>query len=183
MSRLTTTDPKTATGRTKELLDAVQAKLGITPNMTRVMASSPAVLEAYLNFSGALSGGSLDAKLREELALVVAQENGCEYCLAAHSAIGKLVGLRPDEIVASRRGISTDTKRAAALDFARRIVDEAGAVTDEEVERVREAGYTDGEIAEIVAAVALNVFTNYLNIVAGTVVDFPKVDRALPLPA
>lgn len=179
MTRITTIDPKTATGKSKELLDAVHSKLGMTPNMTRVMASSPAVLEAYLAFSGALSGGALDAQLREQLALVVAQENGCEYCLSAHTAIGKMTGLRIDEIEASRRGLSTDAKRAAALDFARSVVIEAGAVKDEDVERVRSAGYSDGEIAEIVAAVALNVFTNYINIVAGTVIDFPKVAREL----
>src|SRR3978361_95611 len=102
MSRLHAVDPSTATGKAKELLDAVKGKLGIVPNMTRVMAASPVVLESYLAFSGALSGGLLDAKTREQLALLTAQENHCDYCLSAHTAIGKMVGLNDGEIVASR---------------------------------------------------------------------------------
>jgi AhpD family alkylhydroperoxidase len=114
MPGLRAINPKEATGKTKELLDVVQAKLKITPNMTRVMANSPAVLESYLAFSAALHGGSLDGKLREQIALVVAQANRCEYCLSAHTAIGKMVGLTDADIEAGRKGTSTNPKNAAA---------------------------------------------------------------------
>lgn len=179
MPRLNAIDPQTATGKAKELLDGVQKKLGLTPNMTRTMANSPAVLEGYLNFSGALGAGSLNAKLREQLALTVAEANACEYCLSAHTAIGKMVGLQADELAASRRATSSDPHVEAALRFAREIVVTRGAVNNEDVNRVRAAGYSEGEIAEIIAHVALNIFTNYFNTVAQTVVDFPKVSLAV----
>ena len=175
MARLTIVDPAKATGKAKELLAAVQAKLKLTPNMARVMANSPAVLEGYLNFSGALAGGSLDAKLREQIALVVAQTNSCEYCLSAHSAIGKLVGLTDGEIEASRDGQGSTVRTTVALRFAHQVVESKGAVGDEAVAAVRNAGFNDGEIAEIIANVAVNIFTNYFNKAAAVDVDFPKV--------
>jgi uncharacterized peroxidase-related enzyme len=173
MSRLTQIVPESATGKAKELLDAVKGKLGLVPNMTRAMANSPAVLEGYLQLSGALGQGALPAKTREQIALAVAQANGCEYCLAAHSAIGKMTGLTADQIRDSRRGTSVDPKENALVRFARKVVDSRGKVTDGDLAMVREHGYTDGEIAEIVAHVALNVFTNYFNNVTRTDVDFP----------
>jgi uncharacterized peroxidase-related enzyme len=179
MSRLTATNPTETTGKAKDLLDAVQKKLGLTPNMMRTMAQSPAVLEAYLNFSGALAGGSLNAKVREQIALAVGEANSCEYCLSAHTAIGKMVGLSEDDINGSRQSSSGDAKTDAALKFARTIVLERGEVSDRDIQRVREAGFTDGEIAEIVANVSLNIFTNYFNHVAGTEIDFPKVELTL----
>jgi uncharacterized peroxidase-related enzyme len=178
MSRLKTIDPSTATGKAKELLDAVKGKLGIVPNMTKVMATSPAVLESYLNFSGALAGGLLDAKTREKLALLTAQENGCDYCLSAHTAIGKMVGLKDEEIVASRHGNGSNSKSTAALTFARQVLDAKGEIGEAEVAEVRNAGFSDGEIAEIIAHVALNVFTNYFNIAAAVDIDFPRVSHS-----
>ena len=175
MSRLAVIEPQTATGKAKELLDAVQAHLKITPNMTKVMANSPAVLEAYLAFSGALGHGSLGAKLREEIALEVGEQNSCQYCVSAHTAIGKMVGLSESEIDQAREAKSGSEKNAAALRFARAIVAQKGRATDADVENVRSAGYTDGEIAEIIAHVALNIFTNYFNNTAGVEVDFPKI--------
>ncbi|MGB7292844.1 MAG: carboxymuconolactone decarboxylase family protein [Thermodesulfobacteriota bacterium] len=153
----------------------MQAKLGLTPNMMRTMANSPVVLEAYLNFNNTLAGGSLSAKLREQIALAVAETNGCEYCLSAHTAIGEMVGLGRDEILSSRQSVSTDKKVDAALRFAKTIVAHSGDVPDDDVKRVREAGYSEGEISEIIANVALNVFTNYFNQVAQTEIDFPRV--------
>ena len=126
MSRLSAIQPETATGKAKQLLDAVQAKLKITPNMTRVMANSPAVLEAYLSFSGALAGGALPAKLREEIALEVGEQNACQYCVSAHTAIGKMTGLSDFEIGAARDAKSGSSKNAAALKFAREIVSKKG---------------------------------------------------------
>lgn len=175
MARLTAIDPAKAAGKAKELLDKVQAKLGLTPNMMRTMANSPAVLEAYLGFSTALAGGSLNAKLREQISLAVAESNSCAYCLSAHVAIGKMVGLGDDEIISSRQSNSTDPKVDAALKFAKTIVARRGEVTDDDVNRVRQAGYTEGDIAEIIANVALNTLTNYFNHAAQTEIDFPKV--------
>jgi uncharacterized peroxidase-related enzyme len=175
MSRLNAIDPTTVTGRAKELLDAVKGKLGIVPNMTRVMANSPAVLEGYLGLSGALAGGSLSAKTREELALVVAQENGCDYCLSAHTAIGKMTGLSTEQMLKSRRGEGETESVTAALHFAQRMLETRGAVTPEDLTAARAAGLSDGEIAEVVAHVALNVFTNYFNLAAGVEIDFPRV--------
>lgn len=175
MSRFQTFDPNTATGTSKDLLTAVHTKLGRDLNMAGVMANSPAVLEGYLNFSGALSGGQLSAKLREQIALVTAQENHCNYCLSAHSAIGKMVGLSHDQVIASRKGSAQDEKTTTALVFAKRVLDSKGQVTESDIDAVRGAGYSDGEIAEIIAHVALNVFTNYFNIATDVDVDFPQV--------
>ena len=180
MQRLPAVQPESATGKAKELLDGVQAKFGMIPNLMRTMANSPAVLQAYLDFTSALSSGALSAKLREQIALTVSEtNNNCDYCLAAHSAVGKMVGLSEEEVLDSRESISTDNKVETALRFARQLVENRGWVTDEDLSRVRDAGYDDGEIAEIVANVALINFSNYLDHVAETELDFPPVS-ALP---
>ena len=175
MSRLKPIDPATATGQTKNLLDTVKTKMGLVPNMTKVMANAPAVLEGYLGLSGALSAGLLDAKTREQLALVVAEDNHCNYCLSAHSAIGKMVGLSEPQILASREGHGINDRSTAALLFARQVLDSKGQVTDSQLEAVRSAAFSDGEIAEIIAHVALNVLTNYFNNATQVDIDFPKV--------
>ena len=179
MPRIQPVNPAEATGKTKQLLDGVQAKLGMTPNLMRTLANAPAALDAYLKFGSALSTGGLDAKFREQIALTVAQANSCEYCLSAHSAIGKMVGLNAEEITRSRASHSSDPKRNAGLHFAQLLVVKRGEVSDQELAAVRDAGYTDGEIAEIVANVAINIFTNYFNHLAQTEVDFPRVPVAL----
>lgn len=175
MTRLQALNPQTTTGPAKNLLNGVQAKLGFTPNLLKTMANSPAVLKAYLNFSSALGIGILPAKLREQIALTVAEINECDYCLAAHAAIGKTVGLNDETIQDSRRAQSPDSKEAAVLQFVRKLVIDRGWVNDDDLARIRQAGFSDGEITEIVATVALNLFTNYFNHVAGTEVDFPRV--------
>jgi uncharacterized peroxidase-related enzyme len=175
MSGLAPIQPQQATGKAKELLDAVQAALKITPNMTRVMANSPAVLEGYLSFSGALSHGLLDAKLREEIALEVGEQNACQYCVSAHTAIGKMTGLSDSEIADARDAKSSSARNLAALRFAREIVNKKGRATESDIEAIRKAGFSDGEIAEVIAHVALNIFTNYFNNTAGVEVDFPKI--------
>jgi uncharacterized peroxidase-related enzyme len=175
MSRLQTIDPSTATGKAKQLLDAVKHKLGMVPNMTKAMVASPAVLESYLGFSGALAGGLLDAKTREQLALLTAQKNHCDYCLSAHTAIGKMVGLNHDQIVASREGRGSSAKTTAALTFASRVLETKGQIGEADLAAVRDAGFSEGEIAEIIAHVALNVFTNYFNVATDVDIDFPKV--------
>ena len=179
MSRLNLVDAQQAEGKQKELLDGVQKKLGMTPNLVRVFANSPAVLEGYLGLTEGLSGGALGAQLSEQIALTVAETNGCEYCLAAHSTVGKMLGLNRDEILDARQGTSNDGRVDAALHFAQRVTEKRGWVSDEDLENVRSAGYNDGEISEIVAHVVLNIFRNYFNHVAETPIDFPKAD---PLP-
>lgn len=174
MERVTPVNLQSAHGRAKELLDAVKAKLGIVPNMTRSMAVSPSVLDAYLGFSGALGHGVLPARVREQLALDVGEANHCDYCVSAHSAIGKRAGLTEREVLDSRRGASADPKTDVLLRFARTVVEKRGVVTEPDIAAVRDAGFGDAEIAEVVANVALNIFTNYFNNVAGTTIDFPK---------
>lgn len=178
MPRIQPLSPAAAEGKAKQLLDGVQAKLGFVPNMMATMANSPAAFEAYLNFSGALAKGTLDAKLREEIALTVGQANACEYCLSAHSALGQMAGLDAATIKASRQARSTDEKRAAALRFAQAIVFYRGLVSDDALAAVRAAGWSDAEITDIIATVALNIFTNYFNHIAQTTIDFPVVRAA-----
>ena len=173
MSRINPVDPKSATAKTKKLLDKVESNLGMTPNLIKTLANSPAALEAYLQFTDALSHGVLPAKLREQIALAVSESNHCDYCLAAHSAVGKMVGLSDEDVQDSRRGESPDSKTDAVLQFSKKIVERFGLVDDEDVQRLRDSGYSDAELAEIVAHVARNIFTNYFNHVAGTPVDFP----------
>jgi uncharacterized peroxidase-related enzyme len=175
MQRISTVQADQATGKAKELLEGVQRKLGMTPNMMKTMANSAAVLEAYLGLNGALSHGSLPAKLREQISLVIAEENGCGYCRAAHSAIGKMVGLSAEAINDARHGASQEAKAHAALQFARIVTQKRGHVSDADLAEVRRAGYNDAEVSEIIANVALNIFTNYFNEAANTEIDFPKV--------
>jgi uncharacterized peroxidase-related enzyme len=144
-------------------------------NIFRGMANSAAVLDAYLKFSGALNNAKLDAKTREAIALAVGQSNRCEYCLSAHTAIGKGAGLDDATIRDVRHGRASDRKMAGAVTLARAIVEKKGNVNEGDIQAARGAGLDDGEIAETVAAVALNVFTNYFNLVNQTEVDFPRV--------
>ncbi|WP_419758278.1 carboxymuconolactone decarboxylase family protein [Acidisoma sp.] len=157
------------------LLDAVEKQLGLVPNMFRVIALSPHALQGYLSLSGALAK-TLDVKTRERIALAVAQVNGCDYCLSAHSYLAtNLAKLDAGEIARNREGASADAKANAAVAFAATITRNRGQVTEADIQSVRAAGYTDGQLVEIVAIVAENVFTNFLNIVAGTEIDFPVV--------
>lgn len=176
MTRITALSPEQATGKSKELFNAIQSKLGMVPNMMRTMGNSSAVLEGYLNLSGALSHGTLGAKTGELIALAVAEANACDYCLSAHSFIGeKLVGIDPSSLSSAREGKSNNAKTQAALNFAVELVKTKGSVSDAQVKAVKDAGFTEGEIGEIVAHVALNIFTNYLNKAANTQIDFPVV--------
>jgi len=141
------------------------------------MANSPAVLQGYLDFSQALSKGNLSAKLREQVALAVSEVNDCQYCLAAHSAIGRSVGLSEEAIGDSRRGESPDPKEATVLAFVRKIVENRGWVSDEDVAKLRKVGFSHGDVVELIANASLTVFTNYFNHVAETEVDFPTASN------
>jgi len=176
MSRLPTIDSSNASAAAKVLLDQTQAQLGRVPNLYRTMANSPAGLEGYLLFRGALVRGELKPLLREQLALIVAEENHCTYCVSAHTFRGQKMGLSADELEANRRGEAADAKTAAALRFARSVVRDRGSVSEEEFAAVRTAGWSDSEIAEIVAHVALNTYSNIFNHVAQPTLDFPLVE-------
>lgn len=175
MNRLTQIDPAQATGKTKQLFDDLQARLGFVPNLFRVLANAPAVLEGYLNFNGALADGSLNTRVREQISLAVAESNLCSYCLSAHTFIGGKVGLSEKEIADAVHATAATVKADAILKLARSIVVQRGEVSDADLDRARSSGLTDGEIVETVANVVLNILTNYVNHVARTLVDFPEV--------
>lgn len=164
----------------KPLLEAVKAHLGSVPNMFRLVANSPAALEGYLGLNGALGKGALNPPTRERIALAVAEINHCTYCLAAHSYLGKNIAkLSDEEMRSNRNGRSSDAKANAAVAFAVKVTNNRGAVGDADLAAVRSAGHTEAEIVEIVAHVALNTLTNYVNEVAATPVDFPAVKPSI----
>ncbi len=178
MARVTIPSRDEAPAASQPLLDAVGAQLGVIPNLFRLIGTSPAALEGFLGFNGAL-GKALDVKTRERIALAVAQANGCDYCLSAHTYLGlNLAKIDEAEIALNRRGQSGDAKAAAAVKFARTVVDARGKVSDADVAEVRLAGFTDAQVVEIIALVAVNVFTNYLNNALHTDIDFPVVTAA-----
>ena len=177
MPRIKPIQIESAPQATQTLLAGVQKKLGMVPNLIATLAQSPAAVEAYLGFSQPLSGGVISSQLREQLALTVSEANQCGYCLAAHSAIGSSVGLTDDQVRDARTASSPDRKTEIALKFARRIIDTQGFVADADIAEMRDAGYDDGAIIEVVANVALTIFTNYFNHVAQTAIDFPEIDK------
>tara|TARA_B100000519_G_C14182730_1_gene409311 strand:- start:36 stop:629 length:594 start_codon:yes stop_codon:yes gene_type:complete len=161
------------------LLEGVNKMLGSVPNLFRLTANSPAALEGYLGLNGALSKGALDPQTRERIALAVAQINGCDYCLSAHTYLGKnLAKLDDAEITANRNGGSTDQRADAAVRFAVALVKNRGQVSEADVSAVKLAGYSEAELVEIVAHVALNTLTNYLNEAFDTPIDFPVVNAS-----
>jgi uncharacterized peroxidase-related enzyme len=175
MSRLSIPARDDVPEASKPILDAVHKQLGTVPNMFRLIAQSPAALLAFTANNGAL-GKALDVKTRERIALAVAQVNGCDYCLSAHTYLGlNLAKISREEIALNREGRSGDAKASAAVRFAAKIVRERGHVTEGDIKALRGAGFTDGQIVEIVAVTAENVFTNLLNVAADTDIDFPVV--------
>ena len=159
----------------KPILDAVQKQLGVVPNMYRLIAQSPAALRGFTTNNSALTK-TLDVKTRERIALAVAQLNGCDYCLSAHSYLGlNLAKISPEEVTRNRKGASGDAQANAAVSFAAKVVRERGHITEADINAVRDAGFSDGQIVEILAVTAENIFTNLLNVVAETDIDFPVV--------
>jgi len=159
------------------LLEAVEKQFGLVPNLFRLVSNSPAALEGYVNLMGSLNKGKLPAQTRERIALAVAEINGCDYCLSAHTYLGKnLAKLEDAEIAANRSGASTDPKADAAVRFAAKVVRERGHVGEDDLRTLTAAGYDDGQVIEIVLHVALNTWTNYVNEVAKTEIDFPVVE-------
>jgi uncharacterized peroxidase-related enzyme len=175
MSRIPAVDPSIATGTVKTLLDGVQRGLGVTPNMFRVAGQSPSVLEALTSLFGATSKGHLNARTREAIALTVSEIDACDYCLSAHSALGTGAGMSAVDLDRARTGTAEDARLGATLAFAKVMTEKRGRVSEEDVIAVRRAGLSDAEILDVVANVALTTFTNYLNEVAKTEIDFPVV--------
>lgn len=177
MSRIPTPEIDNAPEASKALLEGVKKQLGSVPNMFRLVANSPEVLNGQLAFSAALNGGKLDAATRERIALAVAEINGCNYCLSAHSYIGKAFKLLDQgEIDAARRSQSADARAEAALVLATELVKQRGKVGEAQIAAAKLAGFTDAEILEITAHVAYNTFTNYVNSALDTEIDFPRLD-------
>ncbi len=184
MARLKLVSPETAIGKTKDLYSVIQSKLGVVPNMMQTMGNSSAFLEGYLNLNSALGSGKLGAKVGELIALTVAEINACNYCLSAHSYLGaNLVKLDSDTMDAARVAVSADRKIDAILKFAKAVVIRKGQVSDADLAAVKEAGITEGEIAEIIGHVGLNILTNYFNTTANTEIDFPEVKAGTVLAA
>ena len=178
MSRLTIPTREDAPAKSQPLLDAVEKQIGVVPNLFRLVGTSPAAPEGYLGLNGAL-GRTLDAKTRERIALAIAQANGCDYCLSAHTYLGlNLAKIDDAEIALNRAGHSGDAKADAAVVFARKVLEARGHVSDADVAAVRLAGFSEAQVIEIVASVAVNVLTNYINNVAETDIDFPVVQAA-----
>jgi uncharacterized peroxidase-related enzyme len=179
MSRINLINHDNANAEQKDLLDAIHSQLGMVPNFLNVFANSPAALRAFLGLHGIAGEGSLDALTRERIALALAQQNSCEYCVSAHSALGRKAGLNGAEIEANRAGTSQDAKAAAAVKFARSLAEHSGEVTTAEILEVRNAGYSESDIVEIITHVGMNILTNILGKASRVEIDFPKVDLKL----
>lgn len=177
MSRIPTpASIATSPAASQPLLDAVEKQLGSVPNLFRIVGNSPAGLEGYLGLNGALGRGTIDVRTRQRLAILVAELNGCDYCLSAHTYLGKSVAkLADQEMAANRDGASSDEKASAALAFAGKVVRTRGHVSAADVAAVKAAGYVDAQVVEILLHVALNTLTNYVNTALATEVDFPKL--------
>lgn len=163
-------------GNVKDIFDNVQKKIGMVPNLFRVIGNSEAVLKAYLDFNGTISSHvKLPAAFREQIAVAVAGQNQCDYCASAHTAGGKAHKVSEDELKKNLSCDSNDPKTKAALSFIKIVVQKRGQIEDMDLEDVREAGYSNEEIVEMVAHIALNTFTNYMNNICRTEIDFPLV--------
>lgn len=175
MSRIAMVNPETTTGEKKEILSQIHKTFGVTPNMFKTIGNSTAALKMMWTGFGALGSGKLGAQLGEQIAVAIADINRCEYCLAAHTALGKGAGLSMEIMAKAQAGKSDNPKTQAALSFVTKIVKERAHVSGAEITNLREAGFDNEEIPEILAHVALNIFTNYTNVAFEVPLDFPKV--------
>ncbi|WDZ94864.1 peroxidase-related enzyme [Herbaspirillum sp. WKF16] len=174
MSRLNL-DTQRSPAASQPLLEQIQRAFGATPNMFKAVSNSPAALQSMWAAFGALGRGSIGALLGEQIAVAIANRNRCEYCLAAHTVLGKNAGASAAQMDQAQAGRSDDPRTAAALEFALKVVEQRAQITDADVARLREAGFGDEQIVEIMAHIALNLFTNYVNVAFDVPVDFPKV--------
>lgn len=177
MARLKALNPDEVSGKTKELFNAVQSKLGVVPNMMRTMGNSPAMLEGSLSLSNALGSGVLDGKTGVLISMAVAESNSCNYCLSAHSYVGaNFLKIEKEVLESARKGNASNAKTDAILKFAKLLVSKRGAVSDSDVNSLKSAGASEGEIAEVIGHVGLNILTNYFNNTAKTEIDFPLIE-------
>jgi uncharacterized peroxidase-related enzyme len=179
VARINLVTAESAHPEQKALFDAIQAQLGMVPNFLRAFANSPAALKAFLGLHGIAGAGSLDPQTRERIALALAQQNSCQYCLSAHTAIGRKAGLDGAEIAANRAGTSRDDKAAVAVRFARSLVAHMGEVTTDELLAMRNAGYSESDIVEVITHVGMNILTNLLGKAGRIDIDFPRAELKL----
>lgn len=175
MSRIQLVTPSEASGEQKEILSQIHKAFGATPNMFRAIANSTPALKMMWSGFGALGAGKIGSKLGEQIAVAVADANRCEYCLAAHTVLGKGAGVSAEAMAQAQAGRSTDPKTQAALTFALKLVKDRANISPDDVSALRVVGFQDEDIAEILAHVALNIFTNYTNVAFDVPLDFPKV--------
>lgn len=175
MAHVSLIDSASAPATVKSTLDKINGAFGTVPNMFKAVANSPAALASMWGSFGALGGGKLGARLGEEIAVAIANANSCEYCLAAHTVLGRKAGASGDEMAAAQIGKSSDPRTQAALTFALKMVRDRAAVGDADIAALKSAGFDDEGVVEIVAHVALNIFTNYINVALKVPVDFPAV--------
>lgn len=180
MPRIQPLNPEAAHPQAAELLRGIQRQVGVLPNIFKTLAHAPAALSGYLNLAKSLGSGTLSAASREQIALAVAGVNRCGYCASAHTAMARQVGVSAEELGNNLNAKSEDARIQAVLTFVKRVVTSRGNVTDTDLAEVRAAGLSDGEVVEIIANIAINIFTNYFNLVARTEVDFPVVDVGQP---
>ena len=179
MSRIHKVELEKGTGTQKEILESIKKKIGKVPNIYAGIAQSPVALQAYLSFAEHLQHGLLHAKTRETIALAVAQYNGCDYCLSAHTFVAtKMLGMTEQQIQDIRQGRASDPKTQALLNFVYKVVDQRGNIDDSDYQQIRDAGYSEAEIVEVLANVVQTIFTNYFNHIAQTEIDFPPVSAA-----
>src|SRR3979411_1050628 len=177
MPRTTALKPEQVPADSKPTLDAFSKNIGFTPNMLATFAQSPIAFNAWATFRSSLNK-ALDMKTREAISLIVSEVNGCNYCLAVHTYAANMAKLPADEIILARKGHSSDPKRGAAVQFARKVIETRGQVNDADLKAVRDAGYTDANIMEIVALVAMFSLTNFFNNVFDPEKDYPPVPPA-----
>ncbi len=178
MSRIQVISNDIASTEQQALFDAIKAELGVVPNFLRIFANSPVALSSFLGLYGVAKQGSLDLATRERIALAIAQQNSCEYCLSAHTTLGKNAGLSADEISANRAGSSQDAKAAVAVRLARSLMENLGEITTAELIEARNAGFSESDIVEIITHVGLNMLTNMIGKASRVEIDFPKVSLA-----
>jgi uncharacterized peroxidase-related enzyme len=175
MNQMNLVSPESAPENVTVTYKLVHRNLGRVPNMYQVMANSPAVLNAYVAFQGALAGGMLNRQMAERIALATAEKNGCAYCLSAHDFFGRKIGLTSEDIADARSLQSNDKKVHEVLTFVRKMLEMPHVLTQDDLTTLRKVGFSDAEVLEIIAHVVRNLFTNYVNIIAGTTVDWPTI--------
>lgn len=175
MSHVKLIEVTDTTSNRREVLEKIQGAFGVVPNMFKAVANSPAALNSMWGAFGALGNGVIDSQLGEQIAVAIANRNRCEYCLAAHTVLGQKAGATANEMAAAQAGLSSDARTATALRFVLKVVESRAQLEAKDVAEIRNAGFDDEQIVEMLAHVALNLFTNYINVALDVPIDFPKV--------